>query len=420
MIDYFYSVFYNILYARKLKKFQRQIDVTYQALVQQLHRSRQSSIDLLKVKSILVIKNEAIGDMVLTTPLIRHLALHGYQVDVLATGGNQAIVRHNPYIRRLHVQQVRNQDIKPFIQETFHDLHYDMVLDVRYPSFNENIDWLIFPQDIPCNYLVSWNRSHLGCYDVSLNFYDVHAHFIRVMDLFLSYLGIPNADLSCDLFVDEATNEKGQAYVEKLRQSGEPVIVFNPFASHETRDLSRAQIQDIIKGILQRYPQAQVVLIGYEDRLAQIEVPAAYAAQVHRFSSPSIMDVVPLVRCADLVITPDTSIVHIAATFEKPTVGLYIHALRPPRNGKEKAKRHYYQQMQLLKDYFFDAPHIDAGQRPRQILINDDLMSPNNPQAVQLFSATATLADLSVVQILNTVNTLIQQHVQQTEVKGRC
>ncbi|MDC9592820.1 hypothetical protein [Xenorhabdus sp. IM139775] len=58
------------------------------------------SLDVDTIKTVLILRNEGkIGDMIVDTILIRELNKSGYQVDVLGTKTNSAILKYNPYVR---------------------------------------------------------------------------------------------------------------------------------------------------------------------------------------------------------------------------------------------------------------------------------------------------------------------------------
>jgi ADP-heptose:LPS heptosyltransferase len=57
------------------------------------------------VKKTLVVRLDHLGDVVLTTPLIRALALGGHTVDVLVKQAFEPILKHSPYIRECFAQE---------------------------------------------------------------------------------------------------------------------------------------------------------------------------------------------------------------------------------------------------------------------------------------------------------------------------
>lgn len=408
-----YSGSYGLVYGYKMSRFRSHIQSNMRALQKATNRKPKGLIfDRSQVKRILIIKNEAFGDMILVTPLIRHLSTNGYLVDVLASEANQCIIANNPFVHEIIAQTGGPENANNFVLEHMKDKHYDLVLDLRYPIYYEDLNRLLFPQHISCDYLVGWNRSNIGIYDQSLDFYDDHGHFSDVIATFLRFMGIESTDLTYDLYIEQEARENTLNYVRDLWRKGGPVIVFNPFSSHPSRDLTGAQIQNTVDMILENYPFAQIVFIGQPGKIDSISINPLQETHIQRYASPSIMDVVPLIEYADIVISPDTAIVHIAAAFHKPTIGLYISAIRTATNGKEAAKRDYYQQMQLLKDRFFDEPRLNAGIRAERSLLNDYMFAPNNDRAEQLFSSTGNMSDLTCHLIMQALSKLVSQYVR--------
>lgn len=413
LFDSIYSSTYDLVYGYKIARFRSHIQNNMKALQKEIKRKPKGLIfDLSQVKRILIIKNEAFGDMILVTPLIRHLATNGYLVDVFASEANQCIIAHNPFVNEIIAQTGGPENANNYVLEHMKDRHYDLVLDVRYPIYYEDLNRLLFPQHISCDYLVGWNRSNIGIYDKSLDFYDDHGHFSDVIATFLQFMGIESTDLAYDLYIEQEAKENTRNYMRDLWRQGGPVVVFNPFSSHPSRDLNTVQIQNMVDMILENYPFAQIVFIGQPGKIDSISINPLQETHIQRYASPSIMDVVPLIEYADIVISPDTAIVHIAAAFHKPTIGLYISAIRTATNGKETAKRDYYQQMQLLKDRFFDEPRLIAGIRAERSLLNDYMFAPNNDRAEQLFSSTGNMSDLSCHLMMGMFSKLLSRYVR--------
>lgn len=413
LFDSIYSGTYDLVYGYKLARFRSHIQNNMKALQKEIKRKPQGLIlDLSQVKRILIIKNEAFGDMILVTPLIRHLATSGYLVDVLASEANQCIIVHNPFVHEVIAQTGGPENANKFVLEHMKDRHYDLVLDLRYPIYYEDLNRLLFPQHISCDYLVGWNRSNIGIYDKSLDFYDDKGHFSDVVATFLRFMDIESTDLSYDLYIEQEARTNTLNYIRDLWRKGGPVVIFNPFSSHPSRDLTAAQIQNMVDMILENYPFAQIVFIGQPDKIDSISINPLQENHIQRYASPSIMDVVPLIEYADIVISPDTAIVHIAAAFHKPTIGLYISAIRTATNGKETAKRDYYQQMQLLKDRFFDEPRLNSGIRAERSLLNDYMFAPHNDKAEQIFSNTGNMSDLPCNSIISIFSKLVSLYVK--------
>ena len=368
---------YSAFYAYKLRKFRTYLQKLRSEVELRLHRKTKSPVDKSKIKRILIVKDEGMGDMLIVTALIRNLAKAGYIVDVLATEFNRGVIAFNPHVNEILTSH-----------EAYKDRHYDLVMDVRFAVRLDTMERMTFCQDIPCDYLMTFNRSNFSCYDISLDFYEEKQHVTRVLDMFLNYLGIYGSDLSYDACPDAPSYDFGMQHVHQWRTKGSPLVAINPYASHTNRDMSTTQLQALAQAILARYPQAQIVCIGLYYRLSDLHLPG-----VTVFPTEMITQVMPIIESADLVITPDTFAVHIASAYKKPTLALYVPTLRNPVNPKETIKRDFYVNRYLLENEFFDAPRIQAGVRPKQVLLIEDLFAPNNINATQLISPGMNVSD---------------------------
>lgn len=375
---------YRQFYTYKLARFERQLNTLYQLVQERMHRQAKLRVNKDGIKKILIIKDEGLGDMLIITALIRNLAKAGYLVDVLATEFNHVIIDHNPYVHEII-----------WTHEAYKEKHYDLVMDVRFAVRLSTIERMTFCQDIPCDYLITFNRSHFACYDVSLDFYEEGKHVTALLGQFLDFLGVQGDDLFYDIFLDSRLKEQGARDVAALRSNGGPLVVVNPYASRSNRDMSQQQVRELTKALLARYPQAQIVCIGMPQQLKGLSVEG-----VQKYHSESVMQVMPLIAAADLVVTPDTSAVHIASAYQRPTLALYVPTLRNPHNAKEAEKRNFYLQKYLMENAFFDAPRIKAGIRPQRVLLIEDLFAPNNHQAQQFISPTMEVSGISALELI--------------------
>jgi ADP-heptose:LPS heptosyltransferase len=69
----------------------------------------------------------------------------------------------------------------------------------------------------------------------------------------------------------------------------------------------------------------EIVLISLPDDISSAEHIKEKCRNVHVFMSRSIIDIFSLISRSEMVITVDTSIVHIASAFNKPILALYVN-----------------------------------------------------------------------------------------------
>lgn len=99
--------------------------------------------------------------------------------------------------------------------------------------------------------------------------------------------------------------------------------MLNPFASVAERSLSLPQLEKLAIDIVQ-HPDTQVFIIGEGKKLADLAIDDEKIT-VCRFKS--LWDAIMLIKKADLVVSVDTAIVHIACAFDKKIIAIYFSML---------------------------------------------------------------------------------------------
>ena len=64
-----------------------------------IFKAKRKTPSLNSVKKVLLVRNDLIGDMVITTPLIRNLSANGFEVYVASKSTSLCILENNPYIK---------------------------------------------------------------------------------------------------------------------------------------------------------------------------------------------------------------------------------------------------------------------------------------------------------------------------------
>ena len=101
------------------------------------------------------------------------------------------------------------------------------------------------------------------------------------------------------------------------------MVVFNPFAASKHRNINLENIVKIGKIILEDKDNI-LIFIGEEKRKKELENVMKELGNNTFFPElKDIMETSYLISKADLIITPDTSIVHIAAAFKRKLIAIY-------------------------------------------------------------------------------------------------
>lgn len=260
---------------------------------------------------VLIIRFSSIGDIVLTTPVLRCLKqqLPGVSVHYLTKSSFHPVLEANPYIDRMHfLQEDWNQMIDGLKQEQFDyviDLHHNIrtarvkkALGVRSYSFPKlNVrKWLYV--NVKMNLMP----------DKSI----VERYFEAVQPL-----GVRNDTKGLDYFIPTA-DEIGQNDIPMSHWGGYLGYVIG--GSYHTKQLPVNRWQELCR----MSPIPVILLGGPEDRESAAEIASIDPIKIYNSCGKfSLNESADLVRRSKLVISNDTGLMHIAAAFKKPVISLW-------------------------------------------------------------------------------------------------
>lgn len=263
------------------------------------------------MKKILIIRFSSIGDIVLTTPVIRCLKsqLKDVEIHFLTKKTFEPVVINNPYIDKIYtIENNIDEVIADLKKESyFHivDLHKNLrskgvILKLRKPSssFNKiNIKkWLI----------VSFKINMLP------DMHIVDRYFQAVESL-----GVKNDDKGLDYFIPE-NDVVDLKTLPAIFQKGYIGWVIG--GKHNTKIFPEDKIISVCKEIAK-----QVVLLGGKEDFEKGErIKNEVGNKIFNACGKfNINQSASLVQQADKIITNDTGLMHIAAAFRKEIISLW-------------------------------------------------------------------------------------------------
>ena len=246
---------------------------------------------------ILVVRFSSIGDIVLTTPVVRMLKKQlNTQVHYLTKSSYVSLLKNNPYIDSVY-------QIDASINEVIGDLkkeNYDYVIDLHN---NLRTQILKFKLGVPSR---SFNKLNMEKFMLTTFKMDSipKVHIVdRYLDTVLN-LGIKNDNEGLDFFL----SAKDEVDVSCFPNNYTAFVIGG---QHATKILPTKKIISIIKNI-----DKPVLLIGGpEDGYRGEEIAKACDKVVNTCGKYSVLASASLIKQAEMVITHDTGMMHIAAAF---------------------------------------------------------------------------------------------------------
>jgi ADP-heptose:LPS heptosyltransferase len=259
----------------------------------------------------LIIRFSSIGDIVLTTPVIRCLKqqVPDAEIHFLVKDNFRSVVSHNPYIDKLqflsHSWDLMIHELKLEDYDYIIDLHHNIrSLRVKKalgkPSFSFrklNLQKLIYTN-------LKWNLMP-------------HVHIVDRYLETVSSFGVTNDGEGLDYFISKE-EEVNLADIPASHHAGFIAIVIG--AAHNTKKYPVHKLRTVCE----KLDHPVILLGGKEDAENGQAIAIADPVKVYNACGKfSLNESADLVRKAKLVVSNDTGLMHIAAAFKKPIISLW-------------------------------------------------------------------------------------------------
>ena len=274
------------------------------------------------IKSILFIRADGkIGDMVVSSFMFREIKKNypHMKIGVVTRGGAKDIIKFNPYVDKIYNYEGKFSQIKKLAQEISHE-KYDLLFE-----FYEEIkpQEIMFINHCKAKFNMGFNKKGWKLFDISIDEntdFRWDEHVSRRYLTYLKKIGIDtsNIDNSYEIFFDEKRLEK----IEELKKiyKNEKLVVLNPFGASKHRNFTYSIIEKIL-GELKGIP---TLILYHGDKYDTVnEIAKKFSNVIVPEGIKSILDSAMYISLATLVISPDTSIIHIADGFGKKIIGVY-------------------------------------------------------------------------------------------------
>jgi len=293
-------------------------------------RKKITEFDIKNSRNILFLRYDRIGDMVITTPVFRELKREYPEVNisVLASKVNQTVLHNNPYVDQVYINYKNNlfRDLPTLFK--LRNKKYDVCVEFDHSVIPHSIVRLriIKPKKI----ISVFKEGRYGVKGSEIELYDYFtekskdAHFQDIWLNILSPFGVTPQSKQYDLFCTDQQKVKAVDFLSQFQKK--LIIGINIEGVIKGKKITPDKLEEICHGIYHINKDIQIILLSspkiYKNivRLSQ-NMYLPYV--VPSYKTASVLDVAALIGKLNLVISPDTSIVHIASAFNKPVISIH-------------------------------------------------------------------------------------------------
>lgn len=261
---------------------------------------------------LLIIRFSSIGDIVLTTPVIRcaKQQLPDATIHFVTKKSFATVVENNPYISKVFILD----DNWELLLHQLKEEDYDYVIDLHHNLRSVRIKKAL--KQVPA---FSFNKLNIQKWLLTaLKINRMPA--VHVVDRYLATLytlGVKNDGRGLDYFIP-VKDEVPLADIPAAHQFGYIGLVIG--AAHATKQLPVEKIIALCTAI--NYPI--ILLGGKEDARMGEQIAAIDNIKIYNACGKfNLNESADLVRKAKLIITHDTGLMHIAAAFKKPIISIW-------------------------------------------------------------------------------------------------
>ncbi|WP_339120796.1 glycosyltransferase family 9 protein [Fusobacterium nucleatum] len=280
------------------------------------------------IKSILFLRYDGkIGDMVVNSLMFREIkkVYPNIKIGVVARGAAMDIIKDNPNIDKIyeyHKDRKKIKDLALKIKEEKYDLLIDFSEMLR-------VNQMMLINLCGARFNIGLNRKEWKLFDLSIESDKDFKWTEHITNRYLAYLvklGLKkeNIDISYDIYLKD--EKKYEFFFNEIKENKK--LILNPYGASKHKSFTIETLENIITCLKDK--DIAIILVYFGDKYKELEFLEKKYNNIYMPQKiESILDTAILIKKSDYVISPDTSIVHIASALNKKMITVY-----PPNGGK--------------------------------------------------------------------------------------
>ena len=290
-------------------------------------------IDSLNIHKILLLRTDRIGDMAVSIPLIRLLkkSIPNLSIYVFASRLNAPLIADDPditgvFIRRKNIFSILNQLLKIRMK----GIDLSLNLNLNKSLTNAILSHIAVPNGIKV--ASTYNDEYSNFYNYLI---DIKRNNTTPMALlllkYLELFDIEGIEVTNNLsiYLSSSANETASEILEELELRHKEFIAFNISSSHKNRNTTDDFVIELLKGLFERTPEPILLISDPSQRNRLINISKRINnGRIKLSPTMDLQTLTAVISKSELVITPDTAIVHIACGINVPVAAFYTRGER--------------------------------------------------------------------------------------------
>ncbi len=259
------------------------------------------------MKTALIARMGALGDEIIITPVIKKIHELGYDIIMHTGERGKTIFRECPYITKFigHDETITLEDFGKALEKVKDEVKPDM-----YINFTESIECNVALHPIGPLYIYPKKERYSTC---NRNYYDVTEEWANKL-----YPEITKCQKLPELYFNKDEQAKAKAYLK----NGKYNILWQLSGSGKQKVYPWSEY--VMGEILKNYDDVHIITTG-DLRCQLLETLQDDKNITHLSGEIDVRIALAMTQYVDLVISPDTGLLHASGCYETPKIGLLGH-----------------------------------------------------------------------------------------------
>lgn len=280
--------------------------------------------DKSKVNKILIIKPGAIGDVLLSTPVIENLRINfpDAEINYLTQTFCRDVLTDNPFLSRVLTYDLKNGDSSYCLIKNVHDQNYDLIIDL-FCNPRTAVITLNSDAKYRVGFPFSWRRI---AYNIKVKPRSSEVHNIEFNLDTLRALNLKIETNKPRFYINAVHMEFADKFFAEKKLNNESVIGINSSGTWETKVWYPEKFTELAKKLSHNH--RILIFWGYGKEKTDAEkIQAAVGEKALLIPEVNLKYMAALLKKCKLLITNDTGPMHIAWS-----MGVNISAIFGPTN----------------------------------------------------------------------------------------
>lgn len=262
-----------------------------------------------------------LGDCVINSTFLESLATKTFDIDIIVREDSMEMLKYYPYIKNIFPYRSHKNKILRYINRIIFAIKnrnkYDIIVNFEDEINTFHLLWL---KILNGKFVISPSKKEK---------YGIKGEDIKIIDYYfkdkqdiLKKLGIDNINYNYKVYLGEY-EELAKYYFDNSKIN----VIFNYSGSTENRVLKPKEVEDILKILVEdskidlyvsstpkKYHQTEEIITNLNKDNIKI-LP----------KTKNIFEIASYIKYSDIVVSVDTSLIHIASAYNKKILGFYMN-----------------------------------------------------------------------------------------------